>query len=255
VGATGDDNAKRGAGASTDESAAASAGGDESTAAAQRASAESAAASAGGDESTAAAQGAGGDESAAVAQGAGGDESVAAPQGATVDAVPSNRMPATAHVQVRPKRSMSAGKILIILAALACGGLLFWGVVAGVWMYFNGRDFVDDTQAVIAEGQAAGTQLSADGCVDAGIKRANSCAGWNLKCRLSEQLYLTGCLKTAHSGPQMCVHVPATSDIVDSITYRKRECAERGQTGQTCEQLLQAAQMYCDELRKRGGVK
>ena len=150
----------------------------------------------------------------------------------------------------RPKSRLSTRKLILILGGLVVCGFLFWGGLSAAWVYFYGRKFMDDTRAVLEEGRAAGLALDASACVDIAVERMESCAGYELKCRFKQQFFLQGCLNSSQLSPEFCSEVPKTSDILDSVSFRRRECTKRKQGGkQGCEQLMQAVQMFCDSRK------
>jgi hypothetical protein len=135
-------------------------------------------------------------------------------------------------------------KILLIIGA--SGALLLVLAIGGLawWLNANRGELRQKGIAVEAEGTQYGLGKSSDACIDESLTRLERTRGIVQQALLG--IFLKGCLRSAPRDPALCVGVPATSEIMQSATWRNDSCAAHGKRGdQACANLLGMIQEVC----------
>ncbi len=125
----------------------------------------------------------------------------------------------------------------VVLLGLAIGGFAWW-------LSANRGALREKGIAAQAEGERFGGGKSSNACVDESLARLDRTSGFVGQALLG--IFLKGCLKTAPRDPKLCVGVPATSEILPSVSWRSGACAAHGKPNdEACARLLGAIQEVC----------
>jgi hypothetical protein len=155
-----------------------------------------------------------------------------------------------AAVETKPKKKHPVLGFLLILGGLGLGGLILLGVGTAVWVHYYGDSFMASTKDLAEKGVEFGREHTADECVSETLGQVKDCAPINMKCTMSGQVFIQACLRAASPEESFCKDVPAPTEILDSISYRKDQCEHRGQSGrEQCSQIMQGVQSYCEASR------
>jgi hypothetical protein len=139
-------------------------------------------------------------------------------------------------------------RVILIIAVI---GLVIAGTTGYLgyrWWSNNRGRLVSEGRRAMAEGKELGRGREAPQCIEAMIKRLQSCAG--VPCELKTRLYFDGCLSTAELPPLLCTSIPPQDEIMKLVDWTRDECARRGMPGDPrCGRVLMQLRVRCDRGR------
>jgi hypothetical protein len=136
-------------------------------------------------------------------------------------------------------------KVLIIMCA--AGVLLLAAAVGGLVWWFNANKDRLRAQGdtVKAEAKAFARGKSSETCITEALARQARASGFVQETLAN--VFLESCLETAARDPALCADVPRESEIMATVGWRSRACAQRGKDGdQACGRLMGAVQQVCN---------
>ncbi len=144
-------------------------------------------------------------------------------------------------------RGWTFGKIvLVIVIALVVLGV---GAAWYGWTRHLGP-LIQGGRAQRAQGTELGRTADARECLATTFDRYGQ--GPGIKGAILARLFLDACLSVCSHAEGICEGVPAKKEIVASGRWRATTCAAEGHSDDTCHQVLDPLQEYCDR-RAAGG--
>jgi hypothetical protein len=132
-------------------------------------------------------------------------------------------------------------KILLIVGA---SGALLLALAIGCFAWWIHANRAELREKAEAPGKQYGLGKSSHACIDESLTRLERTSGIMQGARLG--IFLRSCLRSAPRDPELCVGVPATSEILQSDTWRNGICAAHGKPGdQPCAHLVGMIQEVC----------
>lgn len=142
---------------------------------------------------------------------------------------------------------------LKVLLGGLLAGLLLLGAVIGVgawWLHKHKAELVRDAKNAIEEGKVFGRHQTQSGCVDEGLRRAQSLNG--IADELRNMFFARGCMQGAAASPNFCDGVPSETEIMPTVHWRAAVCKGRTASDpQRCRRFLQSWQQFCEYDAKR----
>lgn len=149
------------------------------------------------------------------------------------------------------KKPLSTGKLVLILVVGIGTLFTLWMIVLVTWGAMAGKEIAQGMETI--EDEAREVALDGpDACLDDALRRVDACPFWNFKCRVGVQMFQDRCLAHCEDTSEFCEDVPGPMDLLESVAHRKSVCAKHDQANeQGCEQIVQAAQMFCERTRNQ----
>jgi hypothetical protein len=146
--------------------------------------------------------------------------------------------------------SQTAKILLIIANVFALLGLSVCG--AGYWWFqANKEELRGEVDRIKAEAEAFARTADEKGCVDETLRRMQACDPEEIVgaiCRGQHQAFFDRCVMLARPTPGFCDDVPASSEIVETLTWSMERCEEIGRPdGKGCAQLFAKIGNHCDK--------
>jgi len=141
---------------------------------------------------------------------------------------------------------------------IGCGSIVLLGIVAvvaiGLYINSHGEEWMAAGKAAQEAGAKAGASLTDVQCVDGAL--SNYAKDRGMTGAVAARVWMAGCFGTARATPDLCVGVPAESEIIRSATWRIEQCdAHAAGLGgdSTCANILAEVQKQCGERAPAGG--
>ena len=144
--------------------------------------------------------------------------------------------------------SDGARVVLIVFGCLAAIAALLVGAGA-YWWSTHGEALMEESRIARSEGQAYGSTVDNEACMEAGLERFDQCDGFAISCQIALGIYLRSCLESSQPTPGFCEGVPAETAILDSATWRIERCETAGRSGNFCNEFFGHVQRHCDRVR------
>ncbi|MCG3160852.1 MAG: hypothetical protein JMDDDDMK_01927 [Acidobacteria bacterium] len=135
---------------------------------------------------------------------------------------------------------------VIVLSII--GGLFLLAIIAGAgviyWVSQNKDNWIQSAERVGKEAKEFGAKTDSAGCLKEALarhKRDSSLTG-----QISTKIFLGICLQESEPAPGFCDDVPAKNEIMKSVNWTLKKCADEGlQNDQSCQRLFNDVQEYC----------
>jgi hypothetical protein len=141
---------------------------------------------------------------------------------------------------------------IVLLAILGGFGVLVSVALFVGWRWYarNKDQIVRDSQRAKHDGTEFGHAHTGDECLTSAFARIDGCGRYGFICHAQAKFYLHACLQAAQVRKGLCDGVPPQNDIIKSATWAVAECSAHDRAGQqSCSNLLQAVQSYCQAQR------
>ena len=139
------------------------------------------------------------------------------------------------RIVIRPgmigmKRNTKAA--IIAITSVVVGGAFLWiGVI--YWI----KDTAESGMEWISDGRNFGEAVTDTECIEHGLELDDKCHGF--ECRISNSVWLKGCLETSKRTEGTCDGVPPADSIFASAAWRISQCNRANRHSQT------TASIYC----------
>ncbi len=147
------------------------------------------------------------------------------------------------------------GKLFLILAAIAIGGLLLIGGGAWYWWDQHSTELIESAKASVADGQRSGGKLQESDCVVHALERHKSDWNRSMASVIRNGLWLTGCLDTSRPQQRFCEGVPPEDNPLVTGVWAGSACTQHGLSDPYCHTLFQNVSKYCSSPRRAQKIK
>jgi hypothetical protein len=125
--------------------------------------------------------------------------------------------------------------VLLIVAAVGLGAY---------WLSKHKNELLESGMSARREGAEFGRKSDDQGCLAEGLRRHRERHGFGDA--ILNNLFLNGCFETTRPTGTFCEGVPRSSEMMESIRWRIKKCADERLSDSYCGNLFAEVQKYCD---------
>jgi hypothetical protein len=123
-----------------------------------------------------------------------------------------------------------------LLVALLIGGFAWW-------LSSNKDELKTMGDQIKAEATGFGQGRNGEACLAEGLRQLAACDGF--MCSAKTRVFLAACLEAAEPSPNLCKGAPSSDSFVDSVKWRRHQCAQVHLDTNDCQSLFGEIQDFC----------
>jgi hypothetical protein len=128
-----------------------------------------------------------------------------------------------------------AGAVVLLVALLIAG--FAW------WLSSNKDELKAMGDQIKAEATGFGQGRNGEACLAEGLRQLAACDGF--MCSAKTRVFLAACLEAAEPSPNLCKGAPSSDSFVDSVKWRRHQCAQVHLDTNDCQSLFGEIQDFC----------
>jgi hypothetical protein len=128
-----------------------------------------------------------------------------------------------------------SGAVVLLVALLIAG--FAW------WLSSNKDELKAMGDQIKAEATGFGQGRNGEACLAEGLRQLAACDGF--MCSAKTRVFLAACLEAAEPSPNLCKGAPSSDSFVDSVKWRRHQCAQVHLDTNDCQSLFGEIQDFC----------